>query len=82
MPHWRKIQRNTGHCNPTDCHKMDIIVELPGSLQRGMVTFASITSDWLEANAAMTQAKTRGGKVRYTIGDGRVSVSLAHAISM
>ena len=46
-----------------------LIVELPDSLQRGMVTFASITSDWLEANEEMTQAKTRGGKVKYTIGD-------------
>jgi ribonuclease R len=53
-----------------------MIVELPDSLQRGMVTFASITSDWLEANAEMTQAKTRGGKVRYTIGDA-VEVVLA-----
>jgi len=53
-----------------------MIVELPDSLQRGMVTFASITSDWLEANDAMTQVKTRGGKVRYTIGD-EVEVLLA-----
>jgi len=53
-----------------------MIVELPGSLQRGMVTFASITSDWLEANEDMTQAKTRGGKVRFTIGD-EVEVALA-----
>jgi len=53
-----------------------MIVELPDSLQRGMVTFASITSDWLEANPEMTQAKTRGGKVRYTIGD-EVKVALA-----
>jgi len=53
-----------------------MIVELPDSLQRGMVTFASITSDWLEANPEMTQAKTRGGKVRYTIGD-EVEVALA-----
>ncbi len=53
-----------------------MIVELPGSLQRGMVTFASITSDWLEANKDMTQAKTRGGKVRFTIGD-EVEVALA-----
>ncbi len=53
-----------------------MVVELPDSLQRGMVTFASITSDWLEANENMTQAKTRGGKVRYTIGD-EVEVALA-----
>ena len=53
-----------------------MIVELPDSLQRGMITFASITSDWLEANAEMTQAKTRGGKVRFTIGD-EVEVALA-----
>jgi len=53
-----------------------MIVELPDSLQRGMVTFASISSDWLEANAEMTQARTRGGKVRYTIGD-EVEVVLA-----
>ena len=46
-----------------------MIVELPESLQRGMITFASITSDWLEANEEMTQAFTRSGKVKYTIGD-------------
>lgn len=53
-----------------------MIVELPHSLQRGMVTFASITSDWLEANEDMTQARTRGGKVKYTIGE-EVEVMLA-----
>jgi ribonuclease R len=53
-----------------------MIVELPDSLQRGMVTFSSITAEWLEANETMTQAKTRGGKVRYTIGD-QVEIRLA-----
>lgn len=53
-----------------------MIVELPDSLQRGMVTFASITSDWLEANDEMTQARTRDGKVKYTIGQ-EVEVALA-----
>ena len=53
-----------------------MIVELPDSLQRGMITFASITSDWLEANEEMTQARTRGGKVMYTIGQ-EVEVALA-----
>lgn len=53
-----------------------MIIELPDSLQRGMVTFASITSDWLVANDAMTQVQTRGGKVRYTLGD-QVEVMLA-----
>jgi ribonuclease R len=53
-----------------------MIVELPDSLQRGMITFASITSDWLEANDEMTQARTRGGKVKYTIGE-EVEVMLA-----
>jgi ribonuclease R len=53
-----------------------MIVELPDSLQRGMLTFASITSDWLEANDDMTQAQTRGGKVKYTIGE-EVEVMLA-----
>jgi ribonuclease R len=53
-----------------------MIVELPDSLQRGMVTFASITSDWLEANDDMTQARTRGGKVMFTIGQA-VEVVLA-----
>ncbi len=46
-----------------------MIVELPDSLQRGMITFASVTSDWLEANDSLTQVHTRGGKLRYTIGD-------------
>jgi ribonuclease R len=45
-----------------------MIVELPDSLQRGMVTFASINSDWLEANDDMTQVRTKAGKVKYTIG--------------
>ncbi|MCF7818532.1 MAG: ribonuclease R [Kiritimatiellales bacterium] len=53
-----------------------MIVELPDSLQRGMVTFASVSSDWLEANEQMTQAKNRAGKVRFTIGD-EVEVALA-----
>ncbi len=53
-----------------------MIVELPDSLQRGMITFASITSDWLEANDEMTQARTRGGKIMFTIGD-EVEVALA-----
>ncbi len=53
-----------------------MIVELPDSLQRGMVTFASITSDWLEANDDMTQARTKSGKVRFTIGE-EVEVMLA-----
>ena len=53
-----------------------MIVELPDSLQRGMVTFASVSSDWLEANDQMTQAKNRAGKVRFTIGD-EVEVALA-----
>ncbi|MDF7800614.1 ribonuclease R [Pontiellaceae bacterium B1224] len=53
-----------------------MIVELPDSLQRGMVTFASITSDWLEANDEMTQARTKAGKVKFTIGQ-EVEVALA-----
>jgi ribonuclease R len=53
-----------------------MIVELPDSLQRGMITFASITSDWLEANDEMTQARTRSGKVMFTIGQ-EVEVVLA-----
>jgi len=53
-----------------------MIVELPDSLQRGMVTFASITSDWLEANDEMTQAVTRGGQTKFTIGQ-KVEVRLA-----
>ncbi|WP_372807577.1 ribonuclease R family protein [Pontiella sp.] len=53
-----------------------MIVELPDSLQRGMITFASITSDWLVANAEMTQAQTKSGKVMFTIGQ-EVEVELA-----
>jgi len=53
-----------------------MIVELPDSLQRGMITFASITSDWLEANDEMTQAVTRSGKVVFSIGQ-EVNVALA-----
>ncbi|MDZ8120370.1 ribonuclease R family protein [Pontiella agarivorans] len=53
-----------------------MIVELPDSLQRGMITFASVTSDWLEANDEMTQAQTKNGKVVFTIGQ-EVEVMLA-----
>lgn len=53
-----------------------MIVELPDSLQRGMITFASVTSDWIEANEDMTQARTKGGKVMFTIGQ-EVEVMLA-----
>ncbi|QBG47082.1 ribonuclease R [Verrucomicrobia bacterium S94] len=53
-----------------------MIVELPDSLQRGMITFASITSDWIEANNEMTQAQTKSGKTVYTIGQ-QVEVVLA-----
>ncbi|MBT8046236.1 MAG: RNB domain-containing ribonuclease, partial [Pontiella sp.] len=53
-----------------------MIVELPDSLQRGMITFASITSDWLETSEDMTQARTKSGKVRFTIGE-EVEVMLA-----
>ncbi|MEE9368779.1 MAG: VacB/RNase II family 3'-5' exoribonuclease [Pontiella sp.] len=53
-----------------------MIVELPDSLQRGMVTFASITSDWLNANDDLTQVCTRGGKLKYTLGEA-VEVMLA-----
>jgi len=53
-----------------------MIVELPDSLQRGMITFASITSDWLEADDNLTQVCTRGGKVKYTLGEA-VEVVLA-----
>jgi ribonuclease R len=53
-----------------------MIIELPDSLQRGMIPFSSITSDWLEANDALTQVKTSSGKVKYTIGD-QLEVALA-----
>jgi ribonuclease R len=53
-----------------------MIVELPDSLQRGMITFASITSDWLVANEDMTRAQTKAGKVKFTIGQ-EVEVALA-----
>jgi len=80
MDYYREIM-NSSPATPFKGYVVSIkgkgmIVELPDSLQRGMVTFASITSDWLEANPEMTQVKTRGGKVRYTIGD-EVEVALA-----
>jgi ribonuclease R len=53
-----------------------MIVELPDSLQRGMIPFSAITSDWLRASEDMTRALTRNGKVRFTIGDG-IEVRLA-----
>lgn len=53
-----------------------LIIELPDTLQRGMITFASISSDWIEANDEMTQARTKAGKVMFTIGQ-KVDVVLA-----
>ena len=53
-----------------------MIVELPDSLQRGMIPFSSITSDWLEADEDLIRVRTRGGKVKFTIGD-PVEVELA-----
>jgi len=53
-----------------------MIVELPDSLQRGMIPFSSITDDWLEADDDLTRVRTRGGKIKFTIGD-QVEVELA-----
>ena len=52
------------------------IVELPDSLQRGMVPFSSVVSDWLEADETGTRVVTRSGKVRFRVGD-EVEVALA-----
>lgn len=53
-----------------------MIVELPDSLQRGMITYASIADEWLEANETLTQVQTKGGRVKFTIGEA-VEVVLA-----
>ncbi|HEY5621513.1 MAG TPA: hypothetical protein VIR77_02830, partial [Pontiella sp.] len=42
----------------------------------GMIPFSSITSDWLEADEDLIRVRTRGGKVKFTIGD-PVEVELA-----
>ncbi|MCF7848932.1 MAG: ribonuclease R [Kiritimatiellales bacterium] len=53
-----------------------MIVELPDSLQRGMVTFASMPEEWYGTNEDHTQVITRSRKVKYTLGD-EVEVQLA-----
>jgi ribonuclease R len=53
-----------------------LIVELPDSLQRGMIPFSALGGEWLEANPEMTQVRTRNGKVRFTLGE-KVKVALA-----
>ncbi len=46
-----------------------VIVELPDTLQRGMIPFSSITDEWLEPSGNLTKAQTGDGKVRFTLGD-------------
>ena len=46
-----------------------MIIELPDSLQRGMVAFKSIRSDWLEADETFTRVENRDGVIRYKLGD-------------
>jgi ribonuclease R len=53
-----------------------MIIELPDSLQRGMIAYKTVTSDWLEANDAFTQVVTKSGKVKFKLGD-EVEVCLA-----
>lgn len=53
-----------------------MIVELPDSLQRGMISFSSLSGEWLEANAEMTAVQTRNGRTLYTIGE-TIEVALA-----
>ena len=45
------------------------MIELPDSLQRGMVAFKSIRSDWLEADETLTRVENRDGAIRYKLGD-------------
>lgn len=49
--------------------KRGIVIELPDSLQRGMVAFASIRSEWLEADDTLTEVANREGTTRYRLGD-------------
>ena len=49
--------------------KRGMIIELPDSLQRGMVAFKSIRSDWLEADETLTRVENRDGVIRYKLGD-------------
>ena len=49
--------------------KRGMIIELPDSLQRGMVAFKSIRSDWLEADETFTRVENRDGVIRYKLGD-------------
>ena len=49
--------------------KRGMMIELPDSLQRGMVAFKSIRSDWLEADETLTRVENRDGAIRYKLGD-------------
>ena len=49
--------------------KRGMIIELPDSLQRGMVSFKSIRSDWLEADETFTSVENRDGVIRYKLGE-------------
>jgi len=53
-----------------------MIIELPDSLQRGMVPYSSMTDDWYSPNKDHTQVITSNRKVKFTIGD-KVEVQLA-----
>jgi len=46
-----------------------LLIELPATLQRGLVTFSSITDDRYEINANKTQATGQRGKKVFKIGD-------------
>lgn len=49
--------------------KRGMVIELPDSLQRGMVAFASIKSEWLEADDSLLEVTNREGTTRYRLGD-------------
>ncbi len=46
-----------------------LLIELPATLQRGLITFSSITDDRYEINANKTQATGQRGKKVFKIGD-------------
>jgi ribonuclease R len=49
--------------------KRGMVIELPDSLQRGMVAFKSIRSEWLEADETLTRVENQDGAIRYKLGD-------------
>ena len=49
--------------------KRGLIVELPETLQRGMIAFSTFKNEWLEINESETAVVNQSGKVIFRLGD-------------